>query len=94
MRQVAVQGGQRGLFVEAVGEGLAGLREHAKSAAAKFAQAQPLAPRWGRLHLKWGEALARLGRAEAARAKWRAAAGMDLSAVDRAALKALRTGRL
>ena len=60
----------------------------AKGAAAKFAQAAKLAPRWGRLHLKWGEALAKLGRADEAGAKWRAAATMDLSAADRAALKA------
>ena len=60
----------------------------AKGAAAKFAEAAKLAPRWGRLHLKWGEALAKLGRADEARAKWRAATTMDLSAADRAALKA------
>ena len=35
---------------------------------AQFAAAAPLAPRWGRLHLKWGEALAKLGRADEARA--------------------------
>ena len=32
--------------------------------------------------------LAKLGKADEAPAKWRAAAGMDLSAADRAALKA------
>ena len=46
------------------------------------------APRWGRLHLKWGEALAKTGKLDEARAKWRAAGTMDLSAADRAALKA------
>ena len=60
----------------------------AKAAAAKFAEAAKFAPRWGRLHLKWGEALAKLGKADEARAKWRAATTMDLSAADRAALKA------
>ncbi len=60
----------------------------AAGAAARFADAAKLAPRWGRLHLKWGEALAKLGKADEAQAKWRAAATMDLSAADRAALKA------
>ena len=52
----------------------------------KFAEADKYAPRWGRNHLRWGQALARLGRAPEARAQWRAAAGMDLSAADRAEL--------
>ncbi len=60
----------------------------AKAATLKFAAAAKLAPRWGRLHLKWGEALVKLGKADEAHAKWRAAATMDLSASDRAALKA------
>ena len=64
-------------------------QSNAQAAAAKFAEAAKLAPRWGRLHLKWGEALAKLGKADEARAEWRAAATMDLSAADRAALKAL-----
>ena len=61
---------------------------NARAAAARFAEAAKLAPRWGRLHLKWGEALAKLGKADEARVKWRAAATMDLSPADRAALKA------
>ena len=59
----------------------------AKSASAKFRQAARTAPRWGRLHLKWGEALAKLGKAEEARAQWRLAAGMDLTAPERAELQ-------
>ena len=55
-------------------------------AVARFAEADQHAPRWGRNHLRWGEALARLGRTDEARAQWRAAAGMDLSAADRAEL--------
>ena len=54
-------------------------------AVAKFKQADKHAPRWGRNHLRWGQALARLGRADEARAQWRAAIRMDLSAADRAA---------
>ncbi|MDB5442942.1 MAG: hypothetical protein JWP73_1318, partial [Phenylobacterium sp.] len=45
---------------------------------------------WGRLHLKWGEALAKLGRRDEARTQLRAAAGMDLSAADRVELDARR----
>ena len=60
----------------------------AQGASVQFADAASRAPRWGRLHLKWGEALAKLGKADEARAKWRAAAPMDLSQADRAALKA------
>ena len=69
------------------GEALLGLGD-AKGAEAAFRKAEPLAPRWGRLHLKWGEALAKLGKEDEARSKWRAAAGMDLTAAERAALKA------
>ena len=53
----------------------------------KFAAADKDAPRWGRNHLRWGEALARLGRADQARAQWRAAA--DLSSADQAKLRRL-----
>ena len=55
--------------------------------------AAKLAPRWGRLHLKWGEALAKLGKADEAGAKWRAAATMDLVPADRAELAALQGPR-
>ncbi len=48
--------------------------------------ADKYAPRWGRNHLRWGEALAKLGRADAAKAQFAAAAGMDLSTADRAEL--------
>ena len=65
----------------------------AKAAARAYADASVLAPRWGALHLKWGEALAKLGKADEARAKWRAAATMDLSAADRARLNTLLVGR-
>ena len=56
----------------------------AKGAAAKFAEAAPHAPQWGRLRLEWGEALAKLGREAEARAQWRAAAGMYLTTFERA----------
>jgi hypothetical protein len=46
-------------------------------------------PHWGRNHLMWGEALARLGRADEAQAQYRADANLDLSAADRATLASL-----
>ena len=61
-------------------------------AAGKFTAADREAPRWGRNHLLWGEALARLGKADQAKAQWRAAAGMDLSAADRAELARVQPG--
>ena len=61
----------------------------AKAALKAYTSAAKLAPRWGLLHLKWGEALAAQGKAEEARAKWRAAAGMDLTAAERARLRAM-----
>jgi len=62
----------------------------ARGALAQFEKAQALTPRWGRLHLKWGEALAKLGRRDEARAHLRTAAGLDLSAAQRAELTAQR----
>lgn len=58
----------------------------ARGAAAKFAEADKDAPRWGRNHLRWGQALARLGKADQAKAQWRIAAGLEMSAADRAEL--------
>ena len=55
-------------------------------AVARFAEADKYAPRWGRDHLHWAQALARLGRGDEARAQYRAASQMDLSAADRAEL--------
>jgi len=54
-----------------------------RGAAARYAQAAERAPRWGALHIEWGRALWRLGRHDQARAKFEAAAAMDLSASDR-----------
>jgi len=35
----------------------------------KYEAAAKFAPKWGRLHLKWGQALAKQGKADAARAQ-------------------------
>lgn len=55
----------------------------------RYAAALEYAPRWGALQLAWGHALDTLERHDEARAKYRAAAGMDLTAADRTAVKAL-----
>lgn len=60
----------------------------ANAAVAKFREADKYAPRWGRNHLMWGQALAAQGKATEAKAQFTAAAGMDLTAGERAALKA------
>lgn len=57
-------------------------------ASRKFADAARLAPNWGRNHLKAGEALTRLGGAEAARNELRTASGLDLTPAERAELAA------
>jgi tetratricopeptide (TPR) repeat protein len=55
-------------------------------ALAKFAEADKYAPNWGRLHLKWGEALLYSGKRDEAKKQFALAAGLDLSAADRAQL--------
>src|SRR6185437_4762652 len=57
-------------------------------ASKKFAEAGKLAPHWGRNHLKAGEALARLGRTDAAREELRTASALDLTPAERAELAA------
>jgi predicted negative regulator of RcsB-dependent stress response len=59
-----------------------------RDAVRRYAAAAERAPRWGALHLAWGDALNRLGRRDDAAAKWRAASNMDLSASDRAQVAA------
>jgi tetratricopeptide (TPR) repeat protein len=71
--------------LETWGEALMAKRDYAP-AIAKFAEADKDAPRWGRNHRMWGEALLLSGRYREARGQFVAAAGMDLSRSDRAAL--------
>ena len=76
--------------LEGLGEALA-LQGDAAGAAKQFAAANALTPKWGRLHLKWGEALGKLGKADEARAQFRTAAGLDLTADEKAELAKVRT---
>jgi tetratricopeptide (TPR) repeat protein len=55
-----------------------------------YAQAAEHAPRWGGLHLAWGKALAKAGRAAEAQAQWRSAEGMDLTPTERVELARLQ----
>ena len=55
-------------------------------ALAKFEEGDKYAPNWGRLHLKWGEALFYAGHKDEARAQYKIASTLDLSAADRTAL--------
>jgi hypothetical protein len=73
---------------ELQGEALMARRDEAGAARA-FAQADANAPKWGKNHLMWGEALMLGGRYAEARAQFEAAAGLEMSAADRAALDAL-----
>jgi thioredoxin-like negative regulator of GroEL len=71
--------------LELWGEALMGKGDVA-GAADKFQAAAQYAPRWGRDRLRWGQALAKLGKAEDAKAQFRLASGLTLSAADRAQL--------
>ncbi|HEX3672640.1 MAG TPA: hypothetical protein VHU87_00060, partial [Rhizomicrobium sp.] len=55
-------------------------------ALAKFAEADQDAPHWGRLRLKWGEALVYAGKKDEAKKQFAIAAGLDLSPAERAEL--------
>ena len=55
-------------------------------ALAKFATANQYAPNWGRLHLKWGEALAYAGKKAEAQKHFARAAALDLTPTEKAEL--------
>lgn len=66
----------------------------AAGAIRRYRAAAERAPRWGALHLAWGRALEARGRIGQAREKYAEAAGMDLSAADRAeVVRRLGAGR-
>jgi tetratricopeptide (TPR) repeat protein len=59
-------------------------------ALAKFEEAEKYASNWGRLHLKWGEALGYVGRKDEAQKQFALAAGLDMSSADKAELAKVR----
>jgi tetratricopeptide (TPR) repeat protein len=67
-------------------------KNRADLALPKFAEANQYAPNWGRLHLKWGEALAWSGDKAGVAKQFAVAAGLDLSAADRAELARVNHG--
>jgi hypothetical protein len=62
------------------------LKYRSDLAPAKFVDADGYAPNWGRLHMKWGEALGYVGRKDEARARYQIASSPDLSVADKAEL--------
>ena len=70
--------------LEGWGEALMAKKD--SGAAAKFEEAEKYAPNWGRLHLKWGEALAYAGKKDEARLQYLKASSLDLSDADKAEL--------
>jgi len=67
-------------------------QKHLPEALAKFDEANKYAPNWGRLHLKWGEALFWLGKKDEARKQFSAARGLDLTTTEKAELAAAAHG--
>jgi tetratricopeptide (TPR) repeat protein len=61
-------------------------KKQPNQALAKFTEAEKYAPNWGKLHLKWGEALGDTGKKDEAKKQFALAAGLDLSAADKAEL--------
>ena len=61
-------------------------RNQSHLALAKFAQAGKYAPNWGRLHLKWGEALTYAGKKDEAKAQFTRAATLDLTPAEKSEL--------
>ena len=59
-------------------------------ALAKFAAANKDAPNWGRLHLKWGEALVYAGKRDEAKAQFARAAALDLTPSEASELAGMR----
>jgi predicted negative regulator of RcsB-dependent stress response len=59
-------------------------------ALAKFEEANKYAPNWGRMHLKWGEALLWSGDTARARKQFALASRRDMAPADKAELAKVR----
>ena len=62
------------------------LQNRSDLALGKFEEAYKYAPNWGRLHLKWGEALFYAGKKDEAKKQLSLAASLSLSAADKSEL--------
>lgn len=67
-------------------------KNRSDQALAKFEEADKYAPNWGRLHMKWGEALGYAGKKDEAQKQYAVAAGLDMSAADKAELAKVSHG--
>jgi tetratricopeptide (TPR) repeat protein len=61
-------------------------KDRSDLALAKFAEADKYAPNWGRLHLKWGEALLWSGNKADAKKQFEFASDLDLSSSEKSEL--------
>jgi Tfp pilus assembly protein PilF len=61
-------------------------RNQSHLALAKFEEAEKYAPNWGRLHLKWGEALYYAGKRDDAQKQFARAAQLDLTPSEKSEL--------
>ena len=61
-------------------------KNQSHGALAKFAEAEKYAPNWGRLHLKWGHALAYAGKPDEAKKHFARAAQLDLTPSEKSEL--------
>jgi tetratricopeptide (TPR) repeat protein len=66
-----------------LGEALS-VKKRPDQALVKVEEANKYAPNWGRLHLKWGEALGFAGNKDEAQKQFALAAGLDMSVADKA----------
>jgi Flp pilus assembly protein TadD len=70
------------------GEGLTA-KNRSDLALAKFEEANKYAPNWGRLHLKWGEALLWSGDKSGAQKQFATAARLDMTASEKSELTSM-----
>ncbi|MEI9932869.1 MAG: hypothetical protein WDM89_20610 [Rhizomicrobium sp.] len=67
-------------------------RHQPEEALSKFEEADKHAPNWGRLHLKWGEALWGVGRKDEAKKRYAIASGLDLTPSEKSELARMMHG--
>ncbi len=67
------------------------LKNRSDLARAKFEEANEYAPNWGRLHLKWGEALLWSGDKAGAKKQFAIAAGLWLTQAENSQLARMRS---
>ena len=66
------------------------LKNRSDLALEKFAEADKFAPNWGRLHLKWGEALIYVGKPDDAKKQFQIAQSLDLTTAEQSELARMK----